>query len=99
MPLNDSCVCVAYLLLEPVGYVKQLATYRSVQKLGSSSLGSDYVEFDKNSRRNFKPASIRAQIEKLSPTDKAIFEGYAAGFNARIQEGVIPRNHGRLEKA
>ncbi|ALE88737.1 penicillin amidase [Pseudomonas versuta] len=49
-------------------------------------LGKDYLEIDKATRSNFDPASIRAQLQALPVDDRQIFEGYAAGFNARIRE-------------
>lgn len=49
-------------------------------------LGKGYLEADKATRSNFDPASIRAQLQALPADDRQIFEGYAAGFNARIKE-------------
>lgn len=59
---------------------------RSVLGTVSAVLGSDYISLDQDSRSKFDPASIKKQLAGLPPEDKAIFEGYAAGFNARIQE-------------
>lgn len=49
-------------------------------------LGPAWINFDKGVRSNFSPASIHAQYDALSQTNKEIFEGYAAGVNARIKE-------------
>lgn len=59
---------------------------RSTQGLVAEVLGSDYLEFDKNARQIFSPASIKKQIEGLSSEDRDIFEGYAAGLNAWLVE-------------
>jgi penicillin amidase len=59
---------------------------RSVLGTVSEVLGPAYLALDKGSRAGFVPASIHAQIARLSPTDRAIFDGYASGFNARVRE-------------
>lgn len=59
---------------------------RAVLGTVSEVMGPSYVALDKGSRAGFTPDSIRAQMARLSPDDKAIFEGYAAGFNARVNE-------------
>lgn len=59
---------------------------RSVLGTVSAVLGPDYIKLDKDSRGNFDPASIKKQLAELPAEDKAIFDGYAAGFNARIKE-------------
>ena len=59
---------------------------RAVLGTVSEVMGPAYVALDKGSRSGFTPASIRAQMAALSADDKAIFDGYAAGFNARINE-------------
>ncbi len=59
---------------------------RSVLGTVSEVLGPEYVERDKDSRMNFDPRSIKRQLAALPEEDRNIFEGYAAGFNARIQE-------------
>ena len=55
---------------------------RSTQGIVSEVLGHGYVEQDKIARQLFSPESIINQIEGLSVSDRDIFEGYAAGFNA-----------------
>lgn len=59
---------------------------RSTQGLVAEVLGSDYLDFDKNARQIFSPASIKNQIEGLSAKDRDVFEGYAAGLNAWLVE-------------
>ncbi|OEC87153.1 penicillin amidase [Acinetobacter sp. YK3] len=49
-------------------------------------LGPDYVQYDIATHSRFNPENIRQQIARLSPEDRAIFEGYAAGFNKRVKE-------------
>jgi penicillin G amidase len=45
-----------------------------------------YVNFDINIRSNFSPAAIQKQYQALTKSQKDIFDGYAAGMNARIDE-------------
>jgi len=59
---------------------------RAVLGTVSEVMGPAYVALDKGSRSGFTPASIQAQMARLSASDKAIFDGYAAGFNARVKE-------------
>ncbi len=59
---------------------------RSTQGLVAEVLGPDYLEFDRNARQIFSPASIKKQIAALDPKDKDVFEGYAAGLNAWLGE-------------
>lgn len=59
---------------------------RAVLGTVSEVMGPAYVALDKGSRAGFTPDSIRAQMARLSADDKAIFDGYAAGFNARVNE-------------
>lgn len=49
-------------------------------------LGSDYLASDIATHSRYSPESIKKQIEQLSPEDKAMFEGYAAGFTKRVNE-------------
>jgi penicillin amidase len=59
---------------------------RAVLGTVSEVMGPTYVALDKGSRSAFTPDSIRQQMAKLSADDRAIFDGYAAGFNARVKE-------------
>jgi penicillin amidase len=59
---------------------------RSVLGTVAEVLGPTYVALDRGSRSAYTPASIRAQLEQLSADDRAIFDGYAAGFNARVNQ-------------
>ena len=49
-------------------------------------LGRDYAATDMATRSALDPGSIRAQLQALSADDRAMFEGYAAGVNARVKE-------------
>lgn len=51
-----------------------------------------YIEFDKSARSNLRPELIRTQLEALAGADKDIFDGYAAGINARIQDVLAARD-------
>jgi len=59
---------------------------RSTQGLVAEVLGAGYVEFDKNARQIFSPASIKRQLDGLSEKDRDIFDGFAAGFNDWLAE-------------
>jgi len=59
---------------------------RTVLGTVSDVLGSGYIAFDKSIRSNYTPALIMNQYENLSKKQKQIFEGYADGMNARIQQ-------------
>lgn len=54
-------------------------------------LGPNYVAVDTSTRSNIDPDSIRRQIEALGTDDRAMFEGYAAGVNARIRDVMADR--------
>lgn len=49
-------------------------------------LGPDFLELDKVTHTNIDPDSIRQQLAALSNEDRAMFEGYAAGFTQRVRE-------------
>lgn len=59
---------------------------RSVLGTVAEVMGPDYVALDKSSRSSFTPVSIHEQFAKLSSDDRAIFDGYAAGFNTRVNQ-------------
>ena len=59
---------------------------RSTQGTVAEVLGSDYLEYDKNTRKLFDPASIRSQLGGLGKKDKDVFDGYAAGMNSWLTE-------------
>ncbi len=59
---------------------------RSTQGTVADVLGSDYLEYDKNTRKLFDPASIRSQLGGLGKKDKDVFDGYAAGMNSWLTE-------------
>ncbi len=83
------------------GYGYTVATDRLFQMemakravLGTSAevLGKDYVDIDKATLANFNPDSIRKQLKELPAEDAAIFEGYAAGFNQRVDEVMAKKS-------
>lgn len=95
-----------YGLFYGLGYA--VATDRLYQmdiarRIGSGTvaavLGSDYVAIDKVTLSSFDPDTIRRQMVELDRDDHAIFEGYAAGINARIKEvlankkALLPRGY------
>ncbi len=65
---------------------------RTVRGTVAEVLGKNYLEFDKDVRSKYSPDSINKQYEALSKAYRDIFDGYAAGMNARIDE-VEADNH------
>ena len=61
-------------------------TKRTAEGTVAEVLGSTWVTFDKGVRSNYTPVIIQQQYQALDPKYKDIFEGYAAGMNARINE-------------
>ncbi|WP_290739815.1 penicillin acylase family protein [Amaricoccus sp.] len=59
---------------------------RSVLGTTAEVLGPDQVAYDTQTRTNFDQAKIRTQIDALPPEQRAILQGYAAGFNKRLSE-------------
>lgn len=59
---------------------------RSTQGMVAEVLGTEYLDFDISTRANYDPASIMSQLARLKEDDRHIFEGYAAGMNAWIDE-------------
>jgi penicillin G amidase len=59
---------------------------RSAQGRVAEVLGAAHLAFDIGIRTNFKPESIKTQIENLSRKDKDVLEGYADGINAYLEE-------------
>lgn len=49
-------------------------------------LGPNYAALDATTRSGLNPASINSQLIALSDDDRAMFEGYASGVNARIKD-------------
>ncbi len=67
---------------------------RSTQGTVAEVLGADFLEYDKNARTLFDPASIQRQLVALEDKDRDVFAGYAAGLNAWLAE--IDKSPGRL---
>ena len=61
-------------------------TRRSTQGMVAEVLGAEYLDYDKETRRLFDPASIRQQLAELAKNDLDVFAGFAAGMNAWIAE-------------
>jgi penicillin amidase len=74
-----------YAVAEDRLYQMEMAR-RAVLGTVAEVLGPSYVALDRGSRSAYTPASIRAQLAALSADDRAIFDGYAAGFNARVTQ-------------
>ena len=49
-------------------------------------LGSEFLDLDVKLRGEYNHPIVRAQVAALSARDTEILEGYAAGFNARLDE-------------
>ena len=74
-------------------------TRRSTQGTVAEVLGAEYLDYDKETRKLFDPASIRRQLDALADEDLAnkdsdVFAGFAAGMNAWLAE--IRSNAGEL---
>lgn len=54
-------------------------------------LGPEFVAVDTSTRSNIDPQSIRRQLDALDAEGRAMFDGYAAGINARIREVLADR--------
>jgi len=61
-------------------------TRRSTQGRVAEVLGAEFLDYDKETRRLYDPASIRQQLAGLANSDKDVFSGFAAGMNAWIAE-------------
>lgn len=70
---------------------------RSVLGQVSEVLGAEQLPFDIETRAMFDHASIRRQIEALSPDERDILRGYAAGYN-RWLEQVLTKPDALLPK-
>lgn len=79
-----------YVVAEDRLYQMEMAR-RAVLGTVAEVMGPNYLALDKGSRASFDPASIRAQMAQLSADDRAVFDGYAAGFNARVAEVLANR--------
>lgn len=70
-------------------------TRRTATGTVAEVLGAEYLAKDKATRGNYDPVSIRQQYASLGQQDRDIFEGYAAGYNARVRE-VLASNRALL---
>lgn len=62
----------------------------------SEVLGPDYLEVDKATHSRFNPADIQKQLAQLPEEEKAVFAGYVAGFNKRINKVLANQEQARL---
>ena len=53
---------------------------RATQGKTAEVLGPSMVAFDKSIRGNFSPERIQRQLAAMSPEDRQILDGYAAGM-------------------
>ncbi len=61
-------------------------TRRTTQGMVAEVLGAHYLDYDKDTRRLFDPASIHQQLDGLAEEDQDVFAGFAAGMNAWLSE-------------
>ena len=59
---------------------------RTAQGRVAEVLGADWLELDVMLRTRYNHPSVRAQVDALTDKDREILQGYADGFNARIEE-------------
>lgn len=74
-----------YVIAEDRLYQMEMAR-RSVIGTVAEVLGEAYVSHDVSTRSLFDPQDIQRQIDALGADDFAILDGYASGFNRRIDE-------------
>lgn len=60
-------------------------TGRTAEVLGRGE-EDRFVAYDRQVRMNYLPISIEAQLNALTQEERAIFQGYADGFNAYLDE-------------
>ncbi|MDT2009781.1 penicillin acylase family protein [Rhodococcus opacus] len=66
---------------------------RSSVGTAAEALGPDYVEIDKTARNSIDPQSLKDQLARLPQDERDIFDGYAEGFNKRIDEVEADPSH------
>ncbi|MDM0026258.1 penicillin acylase family protein [Variovorax saccharolyticus] len=74
-----------YAVAEDRLYQLEMAK-RSGNGTVAAVLGPRYAATDIATRSGIDPASVRRQLDALSAEDRAMFDGYAKGVNARIRE-------------
>lgn len=74
-----------YTVAEDRLYQLEMAK-RSGNGTVAAVLGSNYAATDIATRNGISPASIRKQLDALTSDQRAMFDGYAKGVNARIAE-------------
>jgi penicillin amidase len=66
---------------------------RSAEGTVAQVLGPKWLETDRSTRTMLDPASLRRQMQALTPGDRAMFDGLAAGMNARIAAVMADKAH------
>ncbi len=79
-----------YVIAEDRLYQMEMAR-RSVIGTVAEVLGEAYVNHDVSTRALFDPQDIQRQIDALGADDFAILDGYASGFNRRIDEVIADK--------
>lgn len=77
-----------YVIAEDRLFQMEMAR-RSVTGTVAEVLGEAYVNHDVSTRSLFDPQDIQRQIDALGADDLAILQGYADGFNRRIDEALV----------
>lgn len=71
---------------------------RSVWGEVAEILGPSFVDFDRETRqRGYSRAEVAQRLAALKPSDRALFKAYAAGLNAWIAKGQLPRQFAELD--
>lgn len=79
-----------YVIAEDRLFQMEMAR-RSVTGTVAEVLGEAYVNHDVSTRSLFDPQDIQRQIDALGADDLAILQGYADGFNRRIDEVIADK--------
>jgi len=79
-----------YTVAEDRLYQLEMAK-RSGNGTVAAVLGPNYAATDIATRSGINPTSVRKQLDALSSEDRAMFDGYAQGVNARIKEVLANR--------
>jgi len=88
--VHDLFYGFGYAVAEDRLYQLEMAK-RSGNGTVAAVLGPNYAATDIATRSGINPTSIRKQLDALSAQDRAMFEGYANGVNARIREVLASR--------
>ena len=71
---------------------------RSVWGEVAEILGPSFIDFDRETRRRgYSRAEVAKRLAALKPSERALFSAYAAGLNAWIAKGQLPRRFAELD--